>query len=55
MKYIMKCHRCKTIMKYIKDDEMENMGFITMDCPKGCDNSHLIPKNNPNLIKIKED
>ena len=53
MKYIMKCCRCGEIMEYIKDEEMECKGFISMDCPNGCDEGYLIPKDNPNLIKVK--
>ena len=32
--------------------EMENLGFISMDCPNGCDGGYLIPYNNPNLQKL---
>ena len=52
MKYKMKCCRCVEEMNYIEDKEMENLGFISMDCPNGCDGGYLIPYNNPNLQKL---
>ena len=39
-------------MKYIKDDEMESKGLISMDCPNGCEGGFLVPKDNPNLTKV---
>lgn len=54
MKYSMKCYRCGEIMKYTKDVEMESKGFISMDCPNGCEGGYLVPKDNPDLIKVKE-
>ena len=49
MKYIMKCIRCGEEMNYIKDEEIESMGFVAMDCPNGCESGYLVPKDNPNL------
>ena len=49
MNFKMKCCRCGEEMNYIEDKEMEKLGFISMDCPNGCDGGYLIPYNNPNL------
>ena len=51
MNYKMKCCRCGEEMNYIEDKEMEKLGFISMDCPNGCDGGYLIPYNNPKLLK----
>lgn len=52
MVYKMRCYRCKEDMTYIKDEDVEEMGYISMDCPNGCENGYLIPKNNPDLIRL---
>ena len=51
LNYKMKCCRCGEEMNYIEDKEMEKLGFISMDCPNGCDGGYLIPYNNPKLLK----
>lgn len=53
MKYKMSCYRCGEEMIYTKNDELEDRGFISMDCPNGCDGGYLVPHNNPDLIKVK--
>lgn len=54
MKYAMECIRCGKEMNYIRDEEVEILGFIAMDCPNGCEGGFLVPKNNPGL-KAMED
>ena len=54
MKYAMECIRCGKEMNYIKDEEVEILGFIAMDCPNGCEGGFLVPKSNPGL-KAMED
>ena len=55
MKYSMKCYRCGEIMKYTKNVDLESMGFICMYCPNGCEGGYLVPKDNPDLIKVEEE
>lgn len=52
MTYKMKCMRCKEDMIYIEDKEMESLGWISMDCPNGCEGGYLIPHDNPYLEKV---
>lgn len=54
MTYKMKCYRCNAELIYIKDEETEKLGLISMDCPNGCEGGYLVPKNNPHLIKIDD-
>lgn len=54
MHYSMKCYRCGEEMKYIKDEETEKLGFISMDCPYGCEGGYLVPINNPDLIRVED-
>ena len=50
--YKIDCFSCGEEMNYIEDKEMEKLGFISMDCPNGCDGGYLIPYNNPKLQKL---
>lgn len=54
MKYTMDCYRCGESMNYIKNEELESKGFISMECPNGCEGGYLVPHNNPDLTKIKD-
>lgn len=47
--YKMKCCNCGKEMIYIKDKEIEEMGWVKMNCPNGCDGGYYVPKKNPNL------
>ena len=55
MKYSMKCYRCGEIMIYIKNNELESKDIISMFCPNGCEGGYLVPKDNPDLIKVKDE
>ena len=52
--YKMKCPRCGEEMKYTKNEELEKLNVVVMDCINNCDYGYLVPINNPNLIKINE-
>ena len=52
--YKMKCPRCGEEMKYTKNEELEMLNVVVMDCINNCDYGYLVPINNPNLIKINE-
>lgn len=54
MIYKMKCPICKEDMNYIENEDMERLDMVSMDCPNGCEGGYLVPKNNPNLIKINK-
>jgi hypothetical protein len=51
MGYKMKCPICSKDMIYTENKEMEALGWISMDCPDGCEGGYLVPKDNPDLIK----
>ena len=50
--YKMKCPRCGEEMKYTKNEEMEKLDVVVMDCINNCEGGYLVPINNPDLIKI---
>lgn len=52
--YKMKCPRCGEEMEYTKNEEMERLDVVVMDCINNCEDEYLVPINNPNLIKINE-
>lgn len=54
MIYKMQCPVCETEMFYIQDKELEKLGWISMDCPKGCDGGYLVPEDNPKLRKEED-
>lgn len=54
MTYKMKCPRCGEDMNYMKNEDIERLDVVSMNCPNGCDCGYLVPINNPNLIKVSE-
>lgn len=50
MSYKMKCPRCNENMIYVENKDMEELGWISMNCPNGCD-EYLVPYDNPMLVK----
>ena len=49
MRYKMECSRCGKEMIYIEDKKMEELGWVVMDCPEGCNDRYLVPDDNPYL------
>ena len=47
--YKMKCPRCGEEMKYTKNEEMEKLDIVVMDCINNCEGGYLVPINNPDL------
>ena len=47
--YKMKCPRCGEEMKYTKNEEMEKLGVIGMDCVNNGEGGYLGPINKPDL------
>lgn len=47
--YKMKCPRCGEEMKYTKNEEMEKLEVVVMDCLNNCEGGYLVPINNPDL------
>ena len=54
MKYIMNCPRCGEEMEYTKNEEMERLDVVVMNCINNCEGGFLVPKDNPDLIKVKD-
>ena len=52
--YKMKCPRCGEEMVYTKNEEIERLDLVVMNCINNCEDGYLVPINNPNLIKINE-
>ena len=47
--YKMRVYKCGEEMKYSKNEEMEKLDVVVMDCINNCEGGYLVPINNPDL------
>ena len=53
--YKMKCPRCGEEMEYTKNEEMERLDVVVMDCINNCEDGYLVPKGCPDLKEVYDE